>query len=154
MRKELKKIFAECGIAFDIVRHFSGAPVQGFVKKTENDHLLLCVTLRQAYADVFWFYLFHEIGHIIHGDTKNKFIDFEKVESEAENRADRFAANMLIPPTEFRRFVQRRVFTYEAISDFAEQCEVKPFIVLGRLMKEGIIGWDSYADKRMKYVWR
>ena len=31
--KELKRIFAECGIVFQVVKNFAGAPVQGFIKK-------------------------------------------------------------------------------------------------------------------------
>lgn len=33
MTKELEKIFKECGIAFAVVPHFKGAPVQGFIQK-------------------------------------------------------------------------------------------------------------------------
>lgn len=36
MIKKLKEIFSECGIAFEVVRHFTGAPVQGFIQK-KND---------------------------------------------------------------------------------------------------------------------
>ena len=39
MRERLTKIFAECGIAFCIVKHFRGAPVQGFIKRTERGQL-------------------------------------------------------------------------------------------------------------------
>lgn len=30
---QLKKIFAECGIVFEFVHHFVGAPVQGYIQK-------------------------------------------------------------------------------------------------------------------------
>ena len=33
---ELKRIFAECGITFQVVKNFAGAPVQGFIKKVNN----------------------------------------------------------------------------------------------------------------------
>ncbi|MFI3171676.1 MAG: HigA family addiction module antitoxin [Eubacteriales bacterium] len=48
---ELERIFAECGIGFRIVKNFKGAPVQGFIKKTNNDNMILCMTLRGKYAD-------------------------------------------------------------------------------------------------------
>ena len=34
MREQLTNIFAECGIAFCIVKHFRGVNVQGFIKHT------------------------------------------------------------------------------------------------------------------------
>ena len=38
----LKKIFSECGVIFEVVRHFKGAPVQGFIKK-KNNKIILCM---------------------------------------------------------------------------------------------------------------
>ena len=33
-QKDLEELFAECGIAFCVIRNFTGAPVQGFIKQT------------------------------------------------------------------------------------------------------------------------
>ncbi|MFI3236667.1 MAG: HigA family addiction module antitoxin [Lachnospiraceae bacterium] len=153
IQRELEDIFAECGIGFKIVQNFKGAPVQGFIKMTENDNMILCMTLRRKYADIFWFTLFHEMAHIIYKDTKNKFIDFETRSNEMEERADRFAKNTLLNPTEYKRFVAQGDFALEAIEKFADECSVRPFIVIGRLMKEGEISWNSYNNERVKYVW-
>ena len=153
IQKQLEKIFAECGVAFKIVRNFRGAPVQGFIKKTEDDKIVLCMTIRNSFADIFWFTLFHEIAHIIHGDTKNKFVDFESVSGEIEARADRFARNALIPLNEFKRFTARGDFSLDAIRKFADECGVSVFIVIGRLMKEELIGWECYSNERIRYKW-
>jgi len=153
VENKLKKIFAECGIAFKIVKNFRGAPVQGFIKKTENDNLVLCMTIRNSFADIFWFTLFHEIAHIIHGDMKNKFIDFESVSGEMESKADKFARNTLIPLSDFKYFVAKKDFSLSAINDFADKCGISPFIVIGRLMKEELIEWDCYSKERIRYKW-
>ncbi len=153
VQNQLEKIFAECGIAFKIVKNFRGAPVQGFIKKTEDDNLVLCMTIRKSFADIFWFTLFHEIAHIVHGDTKNKFVDFESVSGEMESRADKFARNTLIPLGEFKYFVDQEDFSLSAINRFADECDVSPFIVIGRLMKEGLIGWECYSKERIRYKW-
>lgn len=153
VQNQLEKIFAECGIAFKIVKNFRGAPVQGFIKKTEDDNLVLCMTIRNSFADIFWFTLFHEIAHIIHGDSKNKFVDFESVSGEMELRADKFARNVLIPLNEFKQFAEHEDFSLSAINSFADKCGVSPFIVIGRLMKEGLIGWDCYSKERIRYKW-
>jgi len=54
----LTKIFAECGITFKIVKHFTGAPVQGFIKVCDNERMILCMTLKKASDDIFWFTIF------------------------------------------------------------------------------------------------
>ncbi len=150
---QLERIFAECGIAFKIVKNFRGAPVQGFIKKTEDDNLVLCMTIRNSYADIFWFTLFHEIAHIIHGDSKNKFIDFESVSGEIESRADEFARNTLIPLSDYNYFIAQKDFSLSAINIFADKCGVAPYIVIGRLMKEQLIAWDNYSNERIRYKW-
>ena len=61
IQKKLTAIFSECGIAFRIVPNFTGAPVQGFIKKTEDGALILCMKLRQKFADIFWFTLFQDV---------------------------------------------------------------------------------------------
>ena len=77
IQTQLKKYLAECGIKFSIVKHFKGAPVQGVIKKNDDGTLSLLMTTRRKYADIFWFTLFHEIGHIINGDIEDKLIDYD-----------------------------------------------------------------------------
>lgn len=153
MQKEIVSIFAECGIAFKIVRHFKGAPVQGFIKHTENGRLILCMTIRNSFADIFWFTLFHEIAHVIHGDAKVRFFDFESVSNEVEVRADKFASNTLIRLAEYNEFLEKKDYSLDSIKAFSEKNEVKTYIVIGRLMKDGVISWGSYNDERLKYKW-
>lgn len=153
MRKDLIGIFAECGIAFNIVRHFKGAPVQGFIKRTDGEQMLLCVTLRQAFADIFWFTLFHEIAHILNGDVKNYFCDFDFKKDEMEERADKLASGMLIDEDHMKNFLQASDFSLDAIKRFALQEEVPPFIVVGRLQKNGVIDYSKYAEVKVRYKW-
>ena len=153
MRAELIKIFADCGIAFNIVRHFKGAPVQGFIKRTDDEKMLLCVTLRQAFADIFWFTLFHEIGHIINGDVKSYFCDFDLKKDETERKADEFASNILINKAKMQEFLIKADFSLEAIKVFALQEEVPLFIIVGRLQKEKVIEYSKYTEVKTRYKW-
>lgn len=153
IQRRLEEIFAECGIAFKIVKNFKGAPVQGFIKTADNKRVVLCITIRQSYADIFWFTLFHEIAHIINGDMKNRFVDFDSVSNELEARADKFASNILIPKKDYKKFTDKGDFSFKAITDFAGICEVQPFIVIGRLMKDGKIDWTLYSKERLRYKW-
>jgi len=153
IQKELTKIFAECGIAFTIVENFRGAPVQGFIKRTDQGKMILCMTIRKAYADIFWFSLFHEIGHIFNGDIKQKFIDFESVKGNMEEKADSFASNTLLNFTDYKEFVNNGDYSLESIQEFAKNQGVRSFIVIGRLQNDQQIDWNKYSREKTKYKW-
>lgn len=150
IQKKLTALFAECGIAFRIVPHFTGAPVQGFIKESENGALILCMTIRQKFADIFWFTLFHEIAHILNGDAGHRFIDFDSVSGATETKADRMARDFLIDPEAYRTFIESEAYCKpSAVYKFAASQQVKEYIVEGRLMKEHLIPWSA----RQKYEW-
>lgn len=152
--QKLQEIFAECGIAFQVVKNFRGAPVQGFIKETAEGRLILCLTIRGKRADRFWFTLFHEIAHILNGDYKIRFVDFDSVQGKAEELADSFARDELIPPEQYRRFISSKDCTsWESIESFARCVGVKSFIVLGRLQKDEYLDWSDHANKVVRYDW-
>lgn len=150
IQKKLTAIFSECGIVFRIVPNFTGAPVQGFIKKTEDGTLILCMTLRQKFADIFWFTLFHEIAHILNGDTRHEFIDFDSVSGDMESKADSMAGEFLIDSKAYKKFVDSKGYKRASeIERFANSQNVRDYIVQGRLMKEEIIPWKA----RPRYEW-
>ena len=150
--RELTRIFAECGIVFQVVKNFTGAPVQGFIKKSDNK-IILSMTIRGAFADIFWFTLFHEIGHLLNGDIGNSnFIDFTNSKSDMENLADEYARNTLINEDEFNNFIKRQNLTELDIIKFANQQNVQPFIVVGRIQKEKN-NFRIFTRLKKKYKW-
>ncbi|MBR0519191.1 XRE family transcriptional regulator, partial [bacterium] len=149
---ELQKVFSECGIVFRIVKYFKGAPVQGFIKKSSlSNNIILCMTFRQKRADVFWFSLFHEIGHIINKDENNYLVDFDSARGDIEVEADNFANKVLIDQNDYKKFVKDDIFTLPAIKKFAKTQNVQPYIVIGRLQHDGLIDWNKYVDEIPKY---
>lgn len=151
---KLQQILAECGIAFQVVKNFRGAPVQGFIKQLDMGRIILCLTIRRQRADTFWFTLFHEIAHIIHGDYEVRFVDFDSVQNQREESANQFAQDFLIPAAAYREFIQTATLSeWDSIADFAKRLHIEPFIVLGRLQKDGLLDWSDYADKVVKYSW-
>lgn len=150
----LQDLMASCGIAFQVVKNFRGAPVQGFIKEMNDGRIILCLTIRGKRADTFWFTLFHEIAHILYGDYSVRFVDFDSLEGATERRADTFAGDTLIAPTEYRRFLHTvDNITWTSIEEFAREIHVQPYIVLGRLQKDGIIDWSQYNNKVVRYMW-
>lgn len=151
--ERLTKILSECGIAFKIVRNFVGAPVQGFIKRTENEKIIMCITLRGKKADGFWFTFFHEIGHIFNGDLDKRFLDVKAEGTAIEKAADEFAKECLLDENAYKEFVLKRDFSYPAIEIFANSQCIKPFVVIGRLHKDEYIDWNIHDDKIERYEW-
>ena len=150
--EELKKIFAECGIIFQVVKNFAGAPVQGFIKKYDN-RIILSMTIRRAFADEFWFTIFHEIGHLLNGDIVNtQFIDYADSKSDMEDKADEFARRTLINEEDYNSFKSKNILTEEEIIKFAKEQKVKPFIVVGRIQKEKN-DFKLFYNLKTRYKW-
>lgn len=148
---ELSKHLAECGIKFAIVKHFKGAPVQGVIKRNDDKTLNLIMTLRRKYADVFWFTFFHEIGHILKGDIKDRLIDYEDINNEEEIKANDFAANILIDPIKYAEFVETGIFSRKKIKDLSEELNVPNFILIGRLQRDNHLSYSSYSNQKVRY---
>jgi len=147
----LKEYFTKCGIKFAIVKHFSGAPVQGVIKRNSDGTLNLVMTLRRKFADVFWFTLFHEIGHILNGDIEDRLIDYEFSKNEAEDRADEFAENRLINPDRYRFFVESGDFSLPHIRQFCTEQNIPTFILIGRLQRDGHLKYHQYPGEKIRY---
>ena len=81
----------------------------------------MVLTIRGAYADIFWFSLFHELGHIVNGDVSkgSRFIDtVDNQNIKQENAADTFASNALLNEESYLSFVEEQDFTLSAISNY------------------------------------
>jgi len=148
----LQSHLAECGISFLLVKHFRGAPVQGVIKKNKDGTLSLIMTNRQKFADIFWFTLFHEIGHIINDDVKDKLlIDYEYTESTIEDRANEFASNVLIEAGKYDEFIMNGDFSLHSIKEFSSKQNIPPYILIGRLQRDKKIEYYQYSDEKIKY---
>ena len=55
----LRELLAECGVAFVLLPHLKNSGVNGVMKWTSPDRAVLAINDRRAYADTFWFSLFH-----------------------------------------------------------------------------------------------
>ena len=151
IQPRLKNYFAECGIKFSIVKNFRGAPVQGVIKENEDGTLSLIMTTRRKFADIFWFTLFHEIGHIINDDIDKKLIDYDFAEGEAEHKADKFASDTLIDADRYFEFVKASEFTKNSIDEFSAENGIPSYVLIGRLQKDEHIAYHRYSSEKVKY---
>lgn len=156
LQDSVKSVLYDYGLDFEIVHHFRGAPVQGFLYKRADGGIKICMTIRRSFADIFWFSLFHEIGHLVNGDLSrtSKFLD-DGIDKEKEEAADKFASDKLIDRVEYDNFISmyNESPSYDLIKSFSLQQRVKPFIVIGRMQKEGIIGYQKYSFAKTRYKW-
>ncbi len=146
----IKNAFFEAGVIFVILPNLSGSKINGATKKLEKN-VVLMVNDRRLNSDIFWFTLFHEIGHIIHSDYG---ISFEKEIGEKEEIADKFASDSLINPEAYEKFVAEGVFTLESIQQFANLIDRDPGIVLGRLQNDGLVRYDDWTLKSLRHKYK
>ena len=141
---EIKAAFMEAGVILFTLPNLKGSGINGATKKV-GSRLLLLVNDRRHYADTFWFTLFHEIGHIQHGDYGITFADNN---DDVEDEADKYARETLIPQTAYADFVAAHGQNYDeqAIRDFAASIGRDPGIVYGRLQIDGRI---PYIETRL-----
>lgn len=154
IQKDLKDAMEKYGIDFSIMKNFRGAPVQGYISQKDESIYQMVLTIRGSFADIFWFSLFHEIGHIVNGDVGRalKFID-DGNDSKKETAADLFARDMLLSPDSYRAFVAERDFSIEKIMACAKSQHVMPYIVIGRLQKEGYLDYAEFSSYKLRYKW-
>ena len=140
------KAFKEAGVVLVVLPNLRNSGVNGATKKVDGK-VMLMVNDRRHYADTFWFTLFHEVGHILNGDLGVTFT------YEAEDDADLYARNILIPKEAYAEFVRaHRCFDENTILGFAESIDQDPGIVLGRLMKDHKVEYtNKYLSDRLRH---
>ena len=65
--------------------------------------------------------------------------------NDIENEADEFARNILIPNDVYDNFIRTNyVFNESVIKEFSKNNNISTGVVVGRLQKDGIIGWNEF----------
>lgn len=153
----MREIFSQSGIAFVLLPHLKNSGVNGAVKWISNDRVVLAINTRGAYADKFWFTLFHELKHVLQQKVKTIFIsgtndDLANINAELELEADKFSSDFLIPPTALRKWAPTRFTSDSEIVAFAKSIGIHPGIVAGRLQHEKIIAESRCSKLKQKYT--
>jgi len=146
--EELFNLCSGAGISFVILPHLNKTFVQGATNWISPDKALLLLSMRYKWMDVFWFTFFHELGHILMHSKKKLFVECKNENGELEKEANEFAANTLIDPKIYTRFVGKLHFTRESITGLASEIGVHPSIVIGRLAYDNRIHYSQFSDLR------
>lgn len=145
---KLKELLLECGIVLVHLPNLKNANLNGAVKRFKNGSVLLLITDRNKRADIFWFSLLHELGHIYYSDFNYELKTKEEY-FEREERADIFAQDFFIPKKEYYNFVINKNFSSTNIGSFASECEIDPILVIGRLQHDKYLPY-SYKSEFIK----
>ena len=153
INEDLKYFLEQCGVKFVILPFLPGSNLSGVTKWIANENnVMIAVNDYGKDADKIWFSIMHEIGHAIKNHKRHLTISYSKnnIEDQEEIEANEFAENALIDKDKYADFIKAKDFSLKSIQQFAKMENVADFIVIGRLQKDGLIGWEKYIDLKPK----
>jgi len=144
------RLLRNLGVTVMYHHPLKGTTVDGAAFWVDETHPVIALTVRKKVLDEFWFVLLHELGHIVkegYFEDMDLVYGIEASEDPMEQAANTFAADTLIPPTEWMSFsnlaVNRRQRDLSPrrteLLDFANRVGVHPQIVAGRLRFEKLV---------------
>lgn len=135
-----KERLAQAGIPLVIEPHLPQTYFDGAAFLLPDGNPVIGMSLRYDRLDNFWFVLFHELVHVQKHLRKRKleniFDDLDAEPDSLEQEADAQAAFALIPEGKWKMALARYIRTEKSIESFAEELEIHPAIVAGRIRKE------------------
>jgi HTH-type transcriptional regulator/antitoxin HigA len=143
-----------CGVKLVAVPHMKKTYVNGAVRWIGENPTII-VNTRNAYVDILWFTVFHELAHVkLHGKRYacitaegGSFLD-----KPEEKEADDFAGNILIPKVAYDNFVSDMDFREERIINFAKSIHAPMETVVGRLCHDEKIYWGAEVRQKCQKV--
>ena len=153
---DLKKNLTDAGIALILCPHLPKTYAHGATFWLGREKAVLMMTLRGSWADIFWFSLFHEIGHLILHNRQSIFLEIEDDDSartKQEIEADQFAASLLIPQENYNQFIKNYSFNSISLNNFADRLGIDAGIVVGRLQHDGHLNRSWHNKLRSRYAW-
>lgn len=117
------------------------APISGATRWV-GDHPIIQLSCRYKRNDIFWFTVFHEVGHILLHSKKDVFLEVSELEEQyrqQESEANAFAVRWTLSEEQERRVINMSPLTTEDIIQFAQQFQTHPAIIVGRLIRRGVL---------------
>lgn len=151
-----KRELAACGVALVLLPHLPKTRAHGATRWMTPEKALVQLSLRGKWADIFWFTLFHELGHVLRHGRRDVFIEWlgGHRQDDRESEADAFAAEALIPQAAYDAFLRRcSVLSSAAVSAFADRQGIAPGLVVGRLQHDRKLDHADLNRLRARYAW-
>lgn len=157
-QKKIQRLCADSGVAVVFVPQLPKTRISGATRWLNSDKALIQLSLRYKTDDHLWFAFFHEAGHILLHGKRETFLEEKKLIStqnqQKEQEANKFAADILIPPKEFKQFLASGQHRKKVgIEQFATKLGIAPGIVVGRLQHDKILQPSHCNELKRKFEW-
>lgn len=136
-----------------IFLYLKGMYVNGVIKWFKKDKVLLVLSYRYKFVDVYWFLFFYELGYILKYGRKEVFIegDDEILKNELEEEVDNFVVNIFIFYKDYKKFIiENKFFIKDNIIVFVNFFNIYFCIVVGRLMYDKLISYLDFNELRLR----
>ena len=144
------QLCANAGVAVVFVPEIKKVPWHGATKWLSASKAMILLNLRGKAEDQFWFSFFHEAGHVLNDSKKDLYINDGKSDNPQEQKANEFAADVLIPKSKNQEIAAFR--TKSQVINLAQELKLAPGIVAGRyqrLTKK----WNWFHGLIRKFQW-
>lgn len=157
--RKVATTLAKYGIRFLVIEPLQNSKIDGAACWLSPTEPVIAVSIRYDRIDAFWFTLMHEFMHIKFGDALSVDADLageDQVLSaskpDIEQRADRFASELLVPQKMLDSFVTRvsPLYSKARINQFAHRMQIHPGIIVGQLHYRGEIGFRANREMLVK----
>ncbi len=153
----MSDLCAQSGVAFCMVQELPKSGANGATRWLTDRKAMIQMSIRNKWADVFWFTFFHEACHLLRHRTQRRIVidglDADPESAGIEADADRFARDFLIDPRKWSDFCAEGQFTASSVKRFARSVGIAPFIVVGRLQREKRIAYSRLTRLKPRYEW-
>lgn len=148
----MRALCRDAGVALVFVPELPRTRLSGATRWLTPDKALVIQSLRYRTDDQFWFTFFHEAAHVLLHGKRTLFVDEAGIErTPEEDAANRFAADLLIPPAAYRQLREATAPSKAEVVSFAERIGIAPGVVVGRLQHDGVIPFDRFQDLKRKF---
>ncbi len=142
--EKIQQYCLEAGVKVVYTKSLLKVPINGVVRWIDENPIIQ-ITDRYKRYDVFWFSLFHELGHVLlHGRKKNIFLeDIENINihDEKEEEANKFAENYLLSKEQYNEIItainlsdKTPNIILKIINEYAKKFRTHKDIIIGRIL--------------------
>ena len=145
------------GVVLALIKPFPKTAISGAAWWLTPRKAVIELSIRHKTDDHLWFSLFHEAAHVLLHNKKTVFVEAEQKgeDTDIETEADKWASDFLIPRPRWEQCIAAASYREGFIRRFAEEQEIAPGIIVGRLQHEGRLSWQTPLNKlKVRLKWK
>ena len=150
-----RSLCLDAGVELVIVKPLPGTALSGATRWLTPHRALIQLSARHMSNDHLWFSFFHEAAHVLLHSKKSIFVhNGDGKITDADEEANRWAADFLVPRGQWERFVYSSSFRRANVLRFAKEQGIAPGIVVGRLQHEEHLSWKHSLNRlKVRLAW-